>query len=170
MEGAADDPEHLAEEQQEEQDQASVPRTDVRPSRLRSEHAGGKRGQVPLPPLPPLDTSEFLAVNPPTAQRLRRLRSALQSTGSGSYDAIAREPEKSSKTPMIIAGVLVLAFAIVVAATQFGGSDETDAGSRRAARDQKTRQHFEARSARQPARGDDQRAQRHADRQASRTS
>ncbi|MBI5311286.1 MAG: LytR C-terminal domain-containing protein [Actinobacteria bacterium] len=136
MEGAADDPEHLAEVAAE---QHATPPADVRPSRLAPSTPAAERGQIPLPPLPPLDTSEFLAVNRPLPNVPPDYYSSLQSTGSGSYEAIAREPEKSSRAPMIIASVLVLAFAIVVAATQFGGGEEEPStASRRAARDQKT--------------------------------
>lgn len=115
---------------------------EARPSRLAPSTPAATRGQIPLPPLPPLDTSEFLAVNRPIPTVPTDYFAAAEAAGTGGFESSGRPPEKrGSRVPMIVAGLLVALFAVVLVATQLGGSDEpsgTDAPTRRQARDQRT--------------------------------
>lgn len=183
MEGAVDDPEHVAEaaaaeasaEQQPEEAEAAVAAAqsatvngqaspvesaatppsltppvevaqaggEVRPSRLAPSTPAATRGQIPLPPLPPLDTSEFLAVNRPTPVGSDFYSSA-ESTGAGGFESVSggRPPEqRGSRTPFVVAGILVAIFALVLIGTQLTGEDEPgkkDASAQRQARDRRT--------------------------------
>lgn len=111
---------------------------EVRPSRLAPSTPAA--GRVPLPPLPPLDTSEFLAVNRPLPNVPPDFYASAESAGAGAYESRGRAPERRpSRAPVIVAGVLVALFAIVLAATQLGGSNEPDKISeQRRARDERT--------------------------------
>ncbi len=115
---------------------------EIRPSRLAPSTPAATRGQIPLPPLPPLDTSEFLAVNRPVPTLPTDYQSLAESAGTGGFESGGRPPERrSGRMPVIIAGVLVAIFAITLAATQLGGGDgetgKSDASATRQARDKK---------------------------------
>ncbi|MBI4897776.1 MAG: LytR C-terminal domain-containing protein [Actinobacteria bacterium] len=115
---------------------------EIRPSRLAPSTPAATRGQIPLPPLPPLDTSEFLAVNRPVPTVPSDYQSLAESAGTGGFESGGRPPERrSGRMPVIIAGVLVAVFAVTLVATQLGGSSgdkaTTDVSARRQARDKK---------------------------------
>lgn len=114
---------------------------DVRPSRLAPSTPAATRGG-PLPPLPPLDTSEFHAVNRPSLPTVPPdYYQSLENTGAGYYETVDRPADKNgSRAPFVIAGFLVVAFAIVLLATQLTGSETpTDnTTATREARDKRT--------------------------------
>jgi LytR cell envelope-related transcriptional attenuator len=163
MEGAADDPEHLQaiaaeSETAEERAESAVPPIavppiavpaaagatgEVRPSRLSPSTPAATRGQIPLPPLPPLDTSEFLAVNRPLPTVTPDFHNVAESTGAGEYETGGRPPERrSGRTPMIVAGILVALFAAVLLVTLLKGGNNnnvsTNATTQQHVRDQRT--------------------------------
>ncbi|MFY9487773.1 MAG: LytR C-terminal domain-containing protein [Solirubrobacterales bacterium] len=117
---------------------------EVRPSRLAPSTPAATRGGGPLPPLPPLGTSEFQAVTrPPLPSVPADYYQSLENTGAGYYDTIDRPAEdRPSRTPFVIAGMLVAVFAVFLLATQLSGEEEpaadNDARQARAQRDART--------------------------------
>jgi hypothetical protein len=77
-----------------------------------------------LPPLPPLDTSEFSAVNRPPTPQIPDYYLQSGETGSGHFDAIEPTEHRRSRVPFAVAGVLVAVFAVILIATQIGGSSD----------------------------------------------
>jgi hypothetical protein len=115
-----------------------------RPSRLAPSTPAAARAGVPLPPLPPLDTSEFHSVNRPTTPPIPDyyLSSESIGTGTGTFESIVLEDEpKRSRVPFAVAGVLVAVFAVILIATQIGGSSneppQNGASAQRDARDRR---------------------------------
>jgi hypothetical protein len=87
------------------------------------------RAAGPLPPLPPLDTSEFTAVRTPTTPPIPDYYLSTGTTGSGTFESIDLPPERRSRVPFAVAGVLVAVFAVVLIGTQLlGGDDQTGSG------------------------------------------
>ncbi|MGH2905534.1 MAG: LytR C-terminal domain-containing protein [Solirubrobacterales bacterium] len=120
---------------------------DERQSLLAPSTPAAARAAAPLPPLPPLDTSEFQAANRPATPPIPDYYLTGEHTSaSGSFDAIEREDEgRRSRVPFAVAGVLVAIFAVVLIATQIGGSSDNsnanaakDKAAQRAARDNQT--------------------------------
>lgn len=98
---------------------------DERQSLLAPSTPAAARAAAPLPPLPPLDTSEFRAVNRPPTPTIPDYYLTSDQTGSGHFDAIEPEERRRSRVPFAVAGVLVAVFAVILIATQIGGSNNT---------------------------------------------
>lgn len=122
--------------------QPSAP--EERPSLLAPSTPAASRASTPLPPLPPLDTSEFRAVNRPPTPQIPDYYLQTGETGSGHFDAIDPQTQRRSRVPFAVAGVLVAVFAVILIATQIGGSNSADTNATtaksetRAKRDSKT--------------------------------
>jgi hypothetical protein len=98
------------------------------PPKITPQTAAASRSAVPLPPLPPLDTSEFAAVRTP-APTIPDYYSTTGTTGSGTFEALELEPERRSRVPFAVAGVLVAVFAVILIGTQLlGGDDSSTSG------------------------------------------
>ena len=94
--------------------------------------------------MPPLDTSEFRAVNRPPTPQIPDYYLQTGETGSGHFDAVEPPSNRRSRVPFAVAGVLVAVFAVILIATQIGGGDSNDTNTNtakqaaRAKRDAKT--------------------------------
>lgn len=102
-------------------------------SRLAPSTPAAARAAAPLPPLPPLDTSEFSAIstplppadNRPPTPEIPEYYYGTGTTASGAFEPVIPPEEPRSRTPFVVAGILVGIFAIVLFATQvLGGGDE----------------------------------------------
>lgn len=103
-------------------------------SRLAPSTPAAARAAAPLPPLPPLDTSEFSAIqtplppadNRPPTPDIPDYYYGTGTTASGAFEPVIPPDEPRSRTPFVVAGILVGIFAIVLFATQVlgGGEDE----------------------------------------------
>lgn len=124
---------------------AEVPAT----SRLAPSTPAAARAAAPLPPLPPLDTSEFSAIQtplppadgrPPTPD-IPDYYYGTGTTASGAFDPVIPPDEPRSRTPFVVAGILVGIFAIVLFATQvIGGEDEPATNNAQTQRQQRDTQ------------------------------
>lgn len=97
-----------------------------RPSRLAPSTPAAARSGAPLPPLPPLDTSEFQPVGQAPIPQIPDHYLASEATGSGHFEAIAPAETGRSRVPIAVAGVLVAVFAVVLIGTQLVGRDSSD--------------------------------------------
>lgn len=95
-------------------------------SRLTPSTPAAARGAVPPPPLPPLDTSEFTAVRTPSSPPIPDYYLTSGTTGSGTFEALEVQPERRSRVPFAVAGVLVAVFAVILFATQILGGDQQE--------------------------------------------
>jgi hypothetical protein len=95
-------------------------------SRLTPSTPAAARGAVPPPPLPPLDTSEFTAVRSPSSPPIPDYYLSTGTTGSGTFEALELPPERRSRVPFAVAGVLVAVFAVILFATQILGGDQPE--------------------------------------------